>query len=348
MKNKPEDAICKFGAGAISRFTAALRQEIAGVRQGEDIEAIHRMRVASRRLRSALPLFETCYAARYRTGWRNGIRQVTSALGQARDTDVQIERLDNFFCGIEELRCRPGIRRLVLRLKQKRVRLQAKVGQALDELEKKRLLEAMDQQNQSRTGAQLPGEPYTFGLYRLAKESILDLLKKFLDYEPFIHNPDAVAELHAMRIAAKQLRYTLEIFAPLYPNELKNPIQAVKTAQEMLGEIHDCDVWAIILPQFLEKERQRIIKFYGHAGPYKMLLPGIASFQEDRRCARQKQYEEFLAAWGKWKEKDLWNNLVQTVELPTAINPANTTYPPTAASPEAPTPKEEPSPGEQV
>ena len=40
----------------MGRYLEALRQEIAGVRLGTDIEAIHRMRVASRRMRSALPL----------------------------------------------------------------------------------------------------------------------------------------------------------------------------------------------------------------------------------------------------------------------------------------------------
>ncbi len=345
MKNRPEDAICKFGAGTLNRYTAALRQEITGVRQGKDIEAIHRMRVASRRLRSALPLFETCYAAKYRTRWGDGIKKITRALGQARDTDVQIERLNNFLAGMEDVHCRPGLRRLILRLTQKRGRLQQKVTLALDEMEEKRLLDTLSDQSKAREGEHDTGEPYAFGLYLLAKGAILDLLKEFLDYEAFIHDPEAIKELHAMRIAAKRLRYTLEIFSSLYPNELKAYIQAVKTTQEMLGEIHDCDVWAIFLPEFLEDERRRIIKFYGHGRPFKMLLSGIDCFQEDRKVNRQKQYEEFLAAWDKWKEKDLWSRLGQTVEQPTAINPSNTTYPPAAAPVEPPAPHVEIEPG---
>jgi hypothetical protein len=224
--------------------------------------------------------------------------------------------------------------------------LQLKVNLALDEVEEKRLLDTLDEQSHAREGAHDSGEPYTFGLYLLAKGSILDLLKKFMEYEAFIHDPEAILELHAMRIAAKRLRYTLETFSPLYPNELKAYIQAVKTTQEMLGEIHDCDVWAIFLPDFLEKERQRIIKFYGHGRPYKLLLSGIDCFQEDRKFNRQKQYEEFLAAWDKWKEKDLWSMLAQTVEQPTAINPSNTTYPPAAAPVETQVEHVEIEPGE--
>ena len=328
MKGRPEDAICRFGAGTISRYVSALSQEIAGVRQGQDIEAIHRMRVASRRLRSALPLFETCYAVKYRAKWQKGIRQVTRALGQARDTDVQIERLNNFLATIQDAQCRPGVRRLILRLKQKRSGLQAKVNMALDELGKSQILPIIEEQNRTRTVEQGLGEPFTSSLYMLAKGAILVMLKNFLDYEKYIQDPTAIKELHAMRIAAKRLRYTLEIFSSIYADELKSDLQAVKTAQEMLGDVHDCDVWAVYLPVFLEEERKRIVKFYGQAGPYNLLLPGINRFQEDRYITRQKVYEEFLATWEKWKEKDLWNNLVRTVEQPTLINPANVSYPP--------------------
>lgn len=332
MKERRENAICSFGAGTISRYAAALSQEITGVRQGKDIEAIHRMRVASRRLRSALPLFEKCYAMKYRAKWQKGIRQVTGALGQARDTDVQIERLTGFLASVQDAHCRPGMRRLILRLKQRRSALQGRVIAAIDELEKGQILSAINGQNRALYVEQAPGEPFPSSLYWLAKEAILDKLNAFLGYEKYIADPTAIAELHAMRIAAKRLRYTLEIFSPLYANELKIAIQAVKSAQEMLGEVHDCDVWAITLPEFLEKERKRIMKFYGQAGPFKMLLPGITSFQEDRRSMRQKVYEEYLATWEIWKGKDLWNNLVRTVEQPTLINPANGFYPPAAAA----------------
>jgi CHAD domain-containing protein len=324
---KTDQAVCRFGASVMSRYLAALRQEMPGVRQGIDIEAIHRMRVASRRTRSALPLFESCYAPKYRILWRNEIRQVTRALGQARDTDVQIDFLQHFLAGLQESRCRPGINRLILRLRQKRARLQAKVIQALDELEKSQALESMEEQTTQRIIERFPGEPISFSLYNLAKKAISDHLEAFLGFEKYISDPAAVAELHAMRIAAKQLRYTLEIFSPLYLEELKIPIQAVKSAQEMLGDVHDCDTWSVLIPQFLEKERQRIIKFYGHAGFYKMLLPGIDLFQENRRNARNAGYLQYVETWEKWKNDGLWNQLNETIQMPTRLNPRQEFYP---------------------
>ncbi len=54
--------VCVFGAEIILRHLTALEQEIEGVRLAEDIECIHRMRVATRRLRNALSLFADCFS----------------------------------------------------------------------------------------------------------------------------------------------------------------------------------------------------------------------------------------------------------------------------------------------
>ena len=327
MKNQPDRGVCNYGAGVIGRFAAALRQEVGGVRLGQDIEAIHRMRVASRRLRSALPLFENCYAQKYRLLWRKEIRQVTRALGAARDTDVQIDRLERCLVDIPDPHFRPGIRRLILRLSQKRAKLQVNVVQALDDLEKSQALDSLEARTAAIYVEPQPGEPYSSSLYTLAKLAILDSLDRFMSYETYITNPDAVAELHAMRIASKQLRYTLEIFGPIYANGLKSALSTVKSAQEMLGDIHDSDVWKAYLPQFLDKERQRIVRFYGAPGPINLLVPGITYFQENRLQFRERVYRDYLEAWNNWKTNAIWETLVETIDLPTRLVQQQVFYP---------------------
>ena len=69
-----------------------------------------------------------------------------------------------------------------------------------------------------------------------------------LDYEQHLWHADRVAELHEMRIAAKRLRYTLELFLPAFQDysdcgaEIARAIDEVKWLQERLGRIHDADV----------------------------------------------------------------------------------------------------------
>ena len=73
-----------------ARLLDAFTCEITGVKEAQDIEYIHRMRVASRRLRAALPLFSSCFPDKQYTKWMKEITKITRALGDARDADVQI------------------------------------------------------------------------------------------------------------------------------------------------------------------------------------------------------------------------------------------------------------------
>jgi len=60
MENTPDESFCLFGAEAVLKRLEALEQEINGVCKADDIECVHRMRVASRRLRSTFAIFEEC------------------------------------------------------------------------------------------------------------------------------------------------------------------------------------------------------------------------------------------------------------------------------------------------
>ena len=90
----PVPAACIFGVQRVLPLLDAFLREIEGVRSAEDIEHIHRMRVASRRLRAALPLFKSCFPKKKFRMWMQELQKITRALGDARDTDVQIAFLE--------------------------------------------------------------------------------------------------------------------------------------------------------------------------------------------------------------------------------------------------------------
>ena len=72
---------------------------------------------------------------------------------------------------------------------------------------------------------------------------------EFYSYEPVVSNPLATTDLHNMRIAAKRLRYTLELFSVVFADDGKRQIERVKAVQEALGNLHDLDVRiALTLP----------------------------------------------------------------------------------------------------
>lgn len=85
-------------AAAAAQVVAARSQELfeqsAGILDLDDVERVHDMRVATRRLRAALELFETCFPPKR---WRKTLKRVRAladALGERRDVDVELELLE--------------------------------------------------------------------------------------------------------------------------------------------------------------------------------------------------------------------------------------------------------------
>jgi len=65
---------------------------------------------------------------------------------------------------------------------------------------------------------------------------------EFYSFEPVIPHPELSEALHDLRISAKRLRYTLELFRPQLGKAGERQIERVKTIQEILGRLHDHDV----------------------------------------------------------------------------------------------------------
>ncbi len=317
------DAVCIYGAQVMSKHLNAMAGEVEGVRAGLDIEYIHRMRVASRRMRSALGIFQDCFSKKDYKRILGQMRTVTRALGEARDTDVQIALLTEVEAQLEEERLKPGMRRLLLRLNQQRQEAQAHVDAAMDMLTEKRVIEGIQQEYLAPALAGV-GEVYLFSpaLYQLAFDSIKTRLDELHSHEPFIHDPGNKLELHAMRISAKRLRYSLETFETLYMGQLKTTINAMRELQDLLGLIHDMDVWAEFIPTFIEEERTRIRTYFGHERPLRRLLPGLEAFQASRLALRDETYKKFLTYWDQVEAEGVWDKLQRLMQTPIDLETA--------------------------
>lgn len=313
-----DEGYCILGAESLLKRLKALRREIDGVRHGEDIEHVHRMRVASRRLRAAFRLFQECLPQDRVKEWRMRIRRITRALGAARDADVQIDFLQAFLQQVDDStsRCRPGIRRILLRLQQEREALQDRVERALNRLEGSGVLSEMEHHLQSRLARArlLNLTMETPAVYTRAREALTERLTELLTFEPYVYQPQRIAELHEMRIAAKRLRYTLEIFAPIYGKRLDKPLKWMKEIQERLGCLHDCDVWLQFLDEFAHEERRRTLKYFGRSRPFSALKPGIQYLALDRQRARQQVYDEFVQFWKGVEEQNVWEKVLKAME----------------------------------
>lgn len=330
MKSKDDIAICAFGAAAILQQVENLKQDWEGVYSAsEDIEYVHRMRVATRRFRSVFDIFSNCLPEKKRSNWEKEITRLTKALSDARDLDVYIVMLSDFSQTLPEPQYHPGISRLMLRISQQRQKIQPKIIKDLDRIRNKNILEEMETALKKRIPAQTNApSPYDPQLYQIAFKSINRCMNALLGYDGRIQDPKNIIDLHEMRLKAKTLRYNIEIFQDLYTDRLENQLVVAQDIQKQLGTIHDNDVWITNLVEFLEEERKRTLAFYGHESPFNLLKPGIDYLRKTLQKNRNRQYRFFIRKWEKWKTDNLWGSLYQITKLPTIIyHPAPITEP---------------------
>jgi putative phosphoesterase len=119
-----------------------------------------------------------------------------------------------------------------------------------------------------------------------------------------------------MRIAAKRLRYTLEAFADLFEDGLKSEIKTFKSLQDILGEMHDCDVWIERIPEYLREEERRAAEYFGNADFFSILACGLESLLLDRKEKREKLFSDLNVLWEMLKKQGFWDRLKEKISIP--------------------------------
>ena len=295
-----------------------LVKHIDGAREADDPEHVHQARVSSRRLRAGLAMFDDCFAPRMTRKWAKRIKKLTKGLGAARDADVQIEVIEKMLANLEEddRRHKAGLKRLILRLNQQRQAAQPKVVKAVERLEAGRMLSEMHAElagrmfelRRSQVSRQSPG------LFQRTAFHIRRRLDDMFVYAGSLGDPKDTAGHHQLRIAAKRLRYTLEICNDVYEGELSKFIKSVKKLQTLLGDIHDCDVWVEYVGDFSENERLRTIEFYGHPRPFNRIKPGLAYLTANRQSARNRLFQELTDYWNELQADALADKLLERID----------------------------------
>jgi len=122
-------------AAAAAKIVAVRAQEIADhaheVLDVADIERVHDMRVATRRLRAALEIFEPCFPPKEFGAALAQVKAIADALGERRDRDVTIAALEKFAAGMPAPD-RPGVQTLIERLRAEQAEANAALAPFVD------------------------------------------------------------------------------------------------------------------------------------------------------------------------------------------------------------------------
>lgn len=278
----------------LKRFT----QHKDCARKLKDIEDVHQVRVATRRLRTAFWVFKNAFPKRVIKHWNEDIRGVAKSLGRARDLDVQIDFLKDLVNMKISPQNKAGLEKMFQLLQEKRQAQQIKVIAALDKLDRKETINKIikDLPKILDKKKDYPNKK----LFVIARRKITKRLKIILLIEPLITQPDKIEELHLLRIAAKKLRYTMETFEPLYGKRMEFFIESAKSIQQVLGQLHDFDIWIANLPRNISEK-----------GIEKELSSGITYYLNRCRKLRNQTYDDFVQKWNNLKEENVWDELIE-------------------------------------
>lgn len=220
-------------AGLIRRRHDALRNHAEAARAGE-VDGVHQARVASRRLREVVPVLGAGLDDVRLKPLSRSLRDLTRALGPVRELDVALDMVAAVPVeGPEADRLRAAWREWLLARRPVPVRaLRKALGRgprgALDRellaFEAARAASADDQ--------------WRAALARQLTTRADDLRDRIDVTGALFH----VEPLHEVRIAAKKLRYALELAAETGLARLARPLKSLKAVQDGLGRLHDLDV----------------------------------------------------------------------------------------------------------
>jgi CHAD domain-containing protein len=211
-------------------------------RQRLDLKEIHDLRVATRRVREGFALFRPCFSEKHFRQPRIQIRSVTRVLSGIRNADEALL----FFTSLVELLPSSnfeGMQSLISRLRSER-RIEERRLKRYLRSQRSRVLSVLYKEACNapslfnRTGID-PFQP----LNRFARTALEERLSAVIALVPDACREAEQVAQHRLRIAVKRLRYRLEILAPAARRSPDEQLSTLKRYQELLGTIHDLDVF---------------------------------------------------------------------------------------------------------
>ncbi|MCO5297353.1 MAG: CHAD domain-containing protein [Fimbriimonadaceae bacterium] len=237
--------------GSVATLVRDKLEEIRGARarlgDSEDVEALHDLRVAMRRLRSVLAGYGTVLGKGVGRGSMRRLSRIARTTNPSRDLEVQLEWLRSRASLLKRAE-RAGLDRLVSRLEARRQRSDGKAARRIEE-DLESVLRALETELRDLRPDAMEGPT----LRQLAGERIERAATTLRRRIERVEGVGDRAHAHRARIAGKRLRYLLEPLAGAEPLAA-DLVKRCKSFQDLLGDLHDADVWVETCASVIESE----------------------------------------------------------------------------------------------
>lgn len=309
---KPTDTMAEAGRKVLALHFGRMVKHEPGTRLGEDIEALHEMRVATRRMRAAFNVFGNVYTKKVVKPLLAGLKATGRALGPVRDLDVFIQKLHTYQASLTEQE-RNQLQPLLDRLQSQRTEARKRMVAHLNSKEyrkfKKQFRKFVETEGVGAKPVVLDHNPEPHELRHICPPLIYESYADVRAYETVLDDAP-IETLHQLRIAFKRLRYTLEYLEEILGPEIGEVITEIKEMQDHLGDLNDTDVAGKIIKKFLKNLEQS-----SEYSPAEM--PKSYAQIERYLTAKQNEQRELLASFPKaWKR---FNRLALRKSLAKAV-----------------------------
>jgi CHAD domain-containing protein len=284
-----------------------------GTLLGENIEELHDMRVATRRMRTAFDIFGPAFDPKIIRHYLKGLRTTGRVLGEVRDMDVLLQNAIAYQGNMKEIK-RPGLEPLLSGWKQT--------------IDKKRAKLTKHLQSEAYYNFK-----YNFNLFLQASEyigvplsqnggtnSLVRDIVPVLVYSRYaavrayvaILPTASVTQLHTLRIEFKKFRYLLEYFREILGDNAGQSITELKQLQDHLGELHDSDVACQLVRNFLKDWEEDQI---GTPIPERLNPEPIVTYLAYVHAVRYRLISSFPELWKKFSRPEFRQMIAQAISL---------------------------------
>ena len=254
-----------------------------------DVEYVHDLRVAVRKASAALRIFRPCLPPSLRNELDSRLRRVRRAAGPARDLDVIGQRLSRLS---EAWGTTLQLSAALDRIGKERRRAQKPLVKA-HRRARRQGLRSLFRRTSRRVGW------YGEGAEPEVRVWVDDALRPVLDRFFARSSADLTdtAALHAMRIAEKRLRYSLEVVGEVSGASFTRVAPLLGELQDRLGEINDHDAACSLLLRWRRRSKDAELR---------EVFGQLASFE---RWSGSYAHDQFLAWWDDDRRTDLAERL---------------------------------------
>ena len=274
----------------------------AGARAGVDIEPLHDMRVATRRMRTAFYVLADAIDADATAAYLKELKHTGRVLGRVRDLDVFREKAEAYL-GAFAKSAPPDLTLLMSAWDTEYTHARSKLLKYLDSeryAQFKHAFTAYLENSSSSTATINPAQRVAVAVPDL----IATRLVEFYNCKTRLDQPNAdLTDYHKMRIVTKYLRYTLEYFREVLGAEVEQAIEELKILQDHLGALQDAAVAGTHLHNVITWGTwQRPIEERLRWTPTPINAPDVVAYLEFRQTERRRLVRTFPETWARYED----------------------------------------------